>query len=281
MSTNFTGVTFQKQKVTPIDDALIRRRILPDGILQGCKLSYSGSTLTMSAGQLMACGRQFRHPAAQNWPIVDATTGFARLLITVDLTRTASVETFDQIVDTIEYASAEDGFPELIQEDVNCDGSKYQIVICTVSLGVGGITGIISQIGASMPPDTGLSMTLLWENASPTSAFAGQNIQLDFSQYDAAEIELYAPSAGTSHPTPYTRFFKVLKNGTCCMQMTRVGGDSGGSIPVFSFRYVSLFDDRIGFSGHDYMDGATQQQIKADNTALVPVRIYGIKGVQK
>lgn len=121
------------------------------------------------------------------------------------------------------------------------------------------------------------SVTTVWENASPTSAFAAQEISLDFSQYDAAEIELYSPTAGAAHPTPYTRFFKVLKNGTCCMQLTRVGGNIGGSIPVFSFRYVSLFDDHIGFGGHDYMDGAATQQIKVDNAALVPVRIYGIK----
>ena len=44
---NFTGVTFAKQKVSPSDDAVIRRAVLTDGILFGCELSYSGSTLTM------------------------------------------------------------------------------------------------------------------------------------------------------------------------------------------------------------------------------------------
>lgn len=64
MSANFTGVTFPNQKVTPANDAVIRRAIFDDGILTGCDLSYSGSTLTMTAGQLMICGRQIIHPSS-------------------------------------------------------------------------------------------------------------------------------------------------------------------------------------------------------------------------
>lgn len=149
MSYNFTGITFAQQKVLPSDDAIIRRAILPDGILYGCKLSYSGSTLTMAAGQLMICGRQIRHPATQNWAITDATSGFARLVLTIDLSRAASKDNFDQVVDSIEYASAEDGFPYLEQNDINISGTRYQVTACVVSLGAGGITGIVSQLEQS------------------------------------------------------------------------------------------------------------------------------------
>ena len=116
MSSKFAGVTFDEQAATPSDDAIIRRAILDDGILNGCAFSYTGSTLTMTAGQLMICGRQVKHPSTQNWAVADATTGFARLLLTIDLTRTSSKDTFEQVVDTIEYASAVDGFPELVQD---------------------------------------------------------------------------------------------------------------------------------------------------------------------
>ena len=102
MSSNFTGITFPKQRVAPSDDAIIRRAILPDGILTGCDISYSGSTLTMAAGQLMICGRQVRHPSSQNWAVVDATSGYARLLLTIDTTRTSTKNVFDQVLDTIE-----------------------------------------------------------------------------------------------------------------------------------------------------------------------------------
>ena len=149
MSTNFTGVTFPNQKVTPAYDAVIRRALLDDGILTGCAITYSGSTLTMAAGQLMLCGRQIIHPSTQNWAVTEATTGYARLVLTIDLTRTSTKDTFDQVADEIQYASAVDGFPALVQSDINAAGSKYQVAACVVSLGPGGITGIISQLDAT------------------------------------------------------------------------------------------------------------------------------------
>lgn len=151
----FAGVTFAEQSVTPSDDAIVRRAILPDGILTGCAISYSGSTLTMASGQLMVCGRQIKHVTAQNWAVVDATSGYARLVLTIDLTRTSTEEVFDQVIDSIEYASAEDGFVELDQSDINTSGNRYQVAVCVVSLGTGGITGIVSQLGKSAVDGSG------------------------------------------------------------------------------------------------------------------------------
>lgn len=169
MSLNFTGVTFAEQKITPSDDAIIRRAILPDGILTGCAISYSGSTLTMAAGQLMVCGRQIRHPSAQNWAVVDANSGFARLVLTIDLTRTATKDTFDQVVESIEYATAVDGFPELEQADINGTGIRYQVAVCVVSLGTGGITGIVSQLEKSRVDGSGgLNFKLVGGTTQPT-----------------------------------------------------------------------------------------------------------------
>ncbi len=149
MSEYFVGITFPQQKVTPSDDAAIRRAVLADSILSGCALSYAGSTLTMGAGLLIACGRQFRHTSVQNWAVTGATSGYARLVLTVDTTRASTKESFDQIVDSIEYASSLDGFLQLQQDDINEAGTVYQMAVCVVSLGAGGITGIIHKLGAN------------------------------------------------------------------------------------------------------------------------------------
>ena len=149
MSEYFQGVTFANQNVTPVDDAILRRRLLSDGILTGCELTYAGYTLTMAAGYLIACGRQIRRPTAENWAISDATSGYARVLMTVDLTRTSTEEVFDQVNTSIEYATSSDGFPALIQDDINATGSKYQLVLAVVSLGIGGITCIVRKLSAS------------------------------------------------------------------------------------------------------------------------------------
>ena len=197
---NFTGVTFAQQKVLPSDDAIIRRAILPDGILYGCELSYSGSTLTMAAGQMLICGRQIRHPSSQNWAVVDATSGFARLLLTVDLTRTSTKEVFEQVVDSIEYAAAEDGFPELEQSDVNVSGSRYQVVACVVSLGTGGITGIVTQLQPSrVESGGGLNFSVvggLTQPANPKENTIWVETDVDITSWIFSATEPETPAEG-------------------------------------------------------------------------------------
>lgn len=139
---SFKGVTFFAQKVTASDDGVVRRAMLSDGILSGCALSFVGATLSMSAGHLLICGRQIKLSAAQNWPITGAVAGYARLLLTVDLSRSATSEIFDQVVPTVEYASTPDGFAALQQQDLNNGGTVYQYEYCIVALSAGGISSI-------------------------------------------------------------------------------------------------------------------------------------------
>lgn len=151
MSDMFSGVSFPWQKVTPSDDAAVRRALLSDGILFGCGISFAQSTLTMQAGQAMACGRQFRHNNAENWSVDGATSGYARLLLTIDLTGTSTEAAFDQISTRIEYAASLDKFAPLVQENLNEGGVIYQLPVCTVALGTSGITEIVSQWTDSVP----------------------------------------------------------------------------------------------------------------------------------
>lgn len=152
MSNYFQGVTFADQNVTPSDDGQLHRAMLPDGILSGCTFYTSGTTLTMGVGSLLLCGRQVRHAAEQSWNINGATSGFARLVLTVDLSRSATENIFDQVNDSIEYAASLTGFPELETADINTAGVRYQVAVCTVPLSSGGISGFIQNL-----PDLGKS----------------------------------------------------------------------------------------------------------------------------
>ena len=165
---NFTGVTFANQAVSPSDDAAVYRALLPDGILTGCALTYSGYTLTMGSGLLIACGRVFRHPLTENWAAADANSGFARLVIDIDLTKTSTETAFSQIDAFVEYASAEDGFAELVQTDINISGTRYQIEACKVSLGSGGITGIVSQMELSRADGASLNFKVVGGLTQPS-----------------------------------------------------------------------------------------------------------------
>ena len=151
MSEYFTGVNFAMQQLTPSDDGQLYRAILPDCILGGCAFSYSGSVLSMDAGALLICGRQIRHTATQSWSVTGAASGYARLVIGIDLSKAATVDAFEQVTAAIQYAISPDGFVPLTQSDINAAGTVYQVAACVVSLGTSGITGILDSLYTAHP----------------------------------------------------------------------------------------------------------------------------------
>lgn len=222
MSAKFTGVTFPNQKVTPANDAVIRRAIFDDGILTGCDLSYSGSTLTMTAGQLMICGRQIIHPSSQNWAVTEATSGYARLVLTIDVTRTSTKATFDQVVDEIQYATDANGFADLTTADINATGTRYQVAVCVVSLGPGGITGIASKLDVTEGGGAGGVLTV---TVSPGELVTVSNS--DKSQAKAANASGVA-------------VFKGLKAGPWTVAVTRNGKPTAKTVIVVTDYSVSI-----------------------------------------
>lgn len=222
MSANFTGVTFPNQKVTPANDAVIRRAIFDDGILTGCDLSYSGSTLTMTAGQFMICGRQIIHPSSQNWAVTEATSGYARLVLTIDITRTSTKNTFDQVVDEIQYATDANGFADLTTADINATGTRYQVAVCVVSLGPGGITGIASKLDMTEGGGAGGVLTV---TVSPGELVTVSNS--DKSQAKAANASGVA-------------VFKGLKAGPWTVAVTRNGKPTAKTVIVVTDYSVSI-----------------------------------------
>lgn len=222
MSANFTGVTFPNQKVTPANDAVIRRAIFDDGILTGCDLSYSGSTLTMTAGQLMICGRQIIHPSSQNWAVTEATSGYARLVLTIDVTRTSTKDTFDQVVDEIQYATDANGFADLTTADINATGTRYQVAVCVVSLGPGGITGIASKLDVTEGGGAGGVLTV--------TVIPGELVTVSNSDKSQAKA---ANASGVA-------VFKGLKAGPWTVAVTRNGKPTAKTVIVVTDYSVSI-----------------------------------------
>ena len=222
MSANFTGVTFPNQKVTPANDAVIRRAIFDDGILTGCDLSYSGSTLTMTAGQLMICGRQIIHPSSQNWAVTEATSGYARLVLTIDVTRTSTKDTFDQVVDEIQYATDANGFADLTTADINATGTRYQVAVCLVSLGPGGITGIASKLDVTEGGGAGGVLTV--------TVIPGELVTVSNSDKSQAKA---ANTSGVA-------VFKGLKAGPWTVAVTRNGKPTAKTVIVVTDYSVSI-----------------------------------------
>lgn len=141
---SFQGINFSSQHIVPSDDGRLYEAIFEDGALHGCELSYVGAALTIGAGYLMIGGREIEITEDEVFNINEATSGYAQLVLSIDLTQTATIGAFNQVSIDVRYASTEAGFASLIQDDINGAGTKYQQQLALVSLGTGGITGIVA-----------------------------------------------------------------------------------------------------------------------------------------
>lgn len=106
--------------------------------------------------------------------------------------------------------------------------------------------------------------TLLWTNASPTSGFANQTVNLNLSNYDSLEIEF------KTYATSNT--FNVSRHpiGVESVLTTATGGN-----PTLCPVMRIFTSNASGITFSDYFDW----NFGKNNTVCVPIKIYGIKEV--
>ena len=106
--------------------------------------------------------------------------------------------------------------------------------------------------------------TLLWQNASPTSGFANQTVNLNLSNYDSLEIEF------KTYSTSYAFHVSRHRIGVESVLTTATGG-SPTLCPV-----MRIFNSNAsGITFVDYFD----YNFGKNNTVCAPTKIYGIKEV--
>ena len=145
---SLTGITFANQKITPSDDGRLYGAMLADGILTGCGITFAAATLSVAAGSLLIGTRELR-TSGETLSITGATSGYARVIIDIDLTRAATKTSFEQAQFQIQYAASLDAFAALEQQDINTAGTHYQAAFCVLSLGTAGITGVVSSLASA------------------------------------------------------------------------------------------------------------------------------------
>lgn len=143
------GCTFDNQYVSSRTDGGLYESIFPgDGKVWGCSMSVTSSALTIQPGELMIGGRILLVDGATQIaisnPIAD---GYGQIVLTIDLSKTSSTETFEQVELSVVY-SATDVFPALTKGKINSQNGDmvYQAEMAVVSIAGGNVTGIVSQI---------------------------------------------------------------------------------------------------------------------------------------
>lgn len=111
--------------------------------------------------------------------------------------------------------------------------------------------------------DGAVSITKVWENASPTSAFAAQTLTIDLSQYDSVQIVYRMLSTQL-----YEVMYQAIKGSVLFANAV-----SGSSTNDWS-RVTTINSDSIVFASGE------QGSSSNINTVMIPYKIYGIKGVQ-
>lgn len=145
---SLTGITFANRKITPSDDGRLYGAMLADGILTGCGITFAAATLSVAAGSLLIGTRELR-TSGETLSVTGATSGYARVIIDIDLTRAATKTSFEQAQFQIQYAASLDAFAALEQQDINTAGTHYQAMFCVLSLGTAGITGVVSSLASA------------------------------------------------------------------------------------------------------------------------------------
>lgn len=123
------GVTFPNQTVAAVDHGTLFSNIFSDGILTGCAISYSGSTITIAAGYLIVAGRLIQLTSSTT-VTATASGAYARLKCTIDTTLPSTSGNFQQVSFVLDYASSATGFAALTQEDINAGtGNSYEAAL--------------------------------------------------------------------------------------------------------------------------------------------------------
>ena len=141
---SFVPVTFGGENVTPKNDGGLYQAHYGDGILWGCGMSLTGTPytdLTISAGEMIIGGRVIYIDGATDIDLtaIANTTNYVQIKGVITLGN-------NPVFDTALVESATATFPALTQEDINDNGTTYEVELAIVQASAGTPTAIYSKM---------------------------------------------------------------------------------------------------------------------------------------
>lgn len=117
----------------------------------------------------------------------------------------------------------------------------------------------------------GWKMELLWQNASPTSAFSPQTISLELSEYYGVIVTSYVTNSIKLREVAFSEITPGVANG---FLLSSVYGTNGKIYGLYRVLYVTTEGVQVSNAYE------TTPSADANTTsAQIPYQIYGIKGV--
>lgn len=135
---SFRGMTFDEQLVHARDDGALYASILTDGILWGCDISVSTDAVSIQKGQVIVGGRVVCIDGLEQISVTPTQgANFGRIILVIDISKTATQTALDQISFREEYSTTKE-FPALVRGDINSGDDilrEFELVRFTVSAG--------------------------------------------------------------------------------------------------------------------------------------------------
>lgn len=139
------GITFDNQVVTAKDHGRLFHQMLSDGVISGCAITKTATSVTVGAGYLLVAGRLIRLTSAQTLTIaLPSVGGFSRVLVTINLSGTATASQFNQVTLSTEFATAVANFRTLTKGDVNGAGTLYEYELCVLRVLTSGVYSVFT-----------------------------------------------------------------------------------------------------------------------------------------
>lgn len=134
--------TYSGVSVTHKNDGIIRQALLPNCILSGCGMSFSGTTLSIATGYLMIAGREIYIDSTTS-VTVPTTSTYALVKLTISES-TGSV--------TLSASAASSTSPSVgTQGLINLSGTTYSEMVAIVRISGGAIAGIVKKLRKYAP----------------------------------------------------------------------------------------------------------------------------------
>lgn len=244
--------------VNAINDALLYDFIIgQNGIATGATVTSEGALLLhIDSGWGVIKGRIFSIEA-ETVSATPSTTGTVkgRLILQIDITNTTNPITF------VTQAAAT--LPALQQEDINNNGTIYQLPIATYDVNEVAVSNL--QMVAPII-SSGLKKELLWSNADTSVPFNDQLLYINASEYSTLIIVM---RQDTAHDY-FSNFYVNTDKGIRIVLSTA----NYSNFNIIS-RDVSVNSDNLNFSSG--YKASTYGKYTESNDVLIPYKIYGVK----
>lgn len=273
----------------------------------GDKFAYeivNNNTINLSSGMVVMNGARAvtGYGKTEVLTIENGTSGYKRVDIIVaeynkDNETLVESVTVKVVKGTLGSAYSD---PALVAGDIRAGATKRQMALYRVKVNGLSIeavekmwTAAVATLGANIVPISkggtgkttaadalaalgGVSIKKVWSNASVSSTFAAQNIKLNLTDYDFVLIYWRIHKSGDATDGAAAQM-TLLKMGTGTYMNAIYGIWSGTQYVGFCTRNAWVNTSLVGFADA-YWHSGTNSGDKSNNY-VIPVEIYGIKGV--